>query len=120
VTSDLTQSPRWPIVAVYVDGMSRILVRRDEKSWGVPTPADVAEFHVSVTGCALPPHQTSICQKCLSLVMETVETRSMSVRSEYGMSMFRPPVFKHYKLVASLDNVQHLRATEGLLSLVSV
>jgi len=45
---------------VDVDGMSINLSKRDEKSWGVPIPAGVAEFHTLVTGCVLSPNQTSI------------------------------------------------------------
>jgi len=59
-----------------IDGISIILVRCDEKSQSVPTPAGITEFHVLVTGCALSPHQTSICPKCLILVLETEEARS--------------------------------------------
>jgi len=39
----------WQIRKVDVDGMSLILVRRDEKGQGVPTPTDVAEFPVLAT-----------------------------------------------------------------------
>jgi len=40
--------------------------------WGklITAGLGVAEFHVLVTGCALSSHQTSICQKCHSLVLE--------------------------------------------------
>jgi len=65
-----------------VDDMSIDLVRRDEKSQVVPTPAGVAEVNVLVVHVwiALSPHQTSVYQTCLSLVLETVENRFIIMR----------------------------------------